>query len=140
MELILHSLIAIFSAFRFTTLFTADSIWTPIRKRFKTVPWGCSLCMSVWAGIAALVLLFTLPWFNWPMAISWLWLSMNASNSNSKATEQPKMIKLELTIEEMNVIAAGLGKLPLETGLNVFMKLKEAAANVEKPKDEVVVD
>ncbi len=70
----LHALIAVLAAFRLTTLFTVDALWAPIRRRFRRVPWQCSLCMSVWAGAAATLCYATIPWLNWPLALSWFYL------------------------------------------------------------------
>ena len=71
----LHALIAVLAAFRLTSLFTVDALWAPIRRRFPRVPWGCSLCMSVWAGAVATIFIATVPWLNWPLALSWAWLA-----------------------------------------------------------------
>jgi hypothetical protein len=48
------------------------------------------------------------------------------------------MIKLELSVEEVNGILAVLGDLPSKTGAYpLMMKIKEQAeAQVEQPKDE----
>jgi hypothetical protein len=37
------------------------------------------------------------------------------------------MVKLELSIEEVNIILAALGKLPLEVGISVWAKVKKDA-------------
>lgn len=74
MEL-LHALAAVLAAFRLTTLFTQDAIWDRARRKFPQVPWYCSLCMSVWASILATAFLLAVPYVNWPLAISWLYLA-----------------------------------------------------------------
>jgi hypothetical protein len=38
-----------------------------------------------------------------------------------------KEVTLTLTVDELNVVLAGLGKLPLEVVLNVFGKIKTQA-------------
>lgn len=84
---ILHALASVLAAFRLTTLFTQDAIWNPVRLRLPSVPWHCSLCMSVWGGIAATVFLLTLPWLNWPLAVSWLYLLWERLRSPMDAKE-----------------------------------------------------
>ena len=103
MDLIwLHALIAVFAAFRLTTLFTVDSLWSPVRRRFPKVPWGCSLCMSVWAGIVATIFMALLPWLNWPLALSWLYLSKNAKET-PKVENQDQVVKtLQLRLEALS--------------------------------------
>ena len=71
----LHALFATLAAFRLTTLFTQDAIWHPVRTRFPRIPWHCALCMSVWAGAAATAFLIAMPWLNWPLAMSWIYLA-----------------------------------------------------------------
>ena len=31
--------------------------------------------MSVWAGAVATIFIATVPWLNWPLALSWAWLA-----------------------------------------------------------------
>ena len=80
-------MLAMFSAFRLTTLFSTDAIWQPVRTRLTMVPWHCSLCMSVWAGIAATIFLLTLPWLNWPLGLSWLYLAYEREKKMSDNKE-----------------------------------------------------
>ena len=72
----LHALFAILAAFRLTTLFTTDAIWDLPRRKLPFIPWHCALCMSVWGGILATAFLLAVPYLNWPLAISWLYLAM----------------------------------------------------------------
>lgn len=46
------------------------------------------------------------------------------------------MIKLELSVEEVNVVLAGLGKLPLEASLGVFGKVKMSAEQQVKEQQD----
>ncbi len=71
----LHALFSVLASFRLVTLFTQDAIWQPVRARTPLIPWHCALCMSVWAAIAATVFLLVVPYANWPLAISWLYLA-----------------------------------------------------------------
>ena len=86
----LHALIAVLAAFRLTTLFTVDALWNPIRKRFPKVPWACSLCMSVWAGAVATICFATVPWLNWPLAISWAWLAYQEGKKPMTKAAKPQ--------------------------------------------------
>lgn len=51
-------------------------------------------------------------------------------------------LTLKLTLEELNVVMAGLGKLPLESSMNVWGKLKAQAEQqlnpppAEEPQNE----
>jgi len=47
-----------------------------------------------------------------------------------------KTYTLTITAPEVNVIAAGLGKLPLETALAMFLKIREQVATQENPSQE----
>ena len=78
-----HALIAILSAFRLTLLFTKDAIFAPVRQ-IRYIPWHCELCMSVWGGAVATVILVFSPWLNWPLALSWLYLTNKDSKVNSE--------------------------------------------------------
>ena len=71
-----HALFAILSAFRLTTLFSTDAIWDWPRRKLPLIPWHCALCMSVWGGILATAFLIAIPWANWPLGMSWLYLAM----------------------------------------------------------------
>lgn len=51
-------------------------------------------------------------------------------------------LTLQLTIDELNVVMSGLGKLPLETSMNVWGKLRAQAEKqlnpqpMEEPQNE----
>ena len=107
----IHALIAVLAAFRLTTLFTVDALWAPIRRRFRKVPWQCSLCMSVWAGAVATLFYATMPWLNWPLALSWFYLvymeSRKPMTEAVKPQEQPAapsdmQVRLEALQREHN--------------------------------------
>jgi hypothetical protein len=54
--------------------------------------------------------------------------------------EQPK-VTITLTIDALNVVAAGLGKLPMETSLEVFNEIQKQAKdqlNSEPAQTQVV--
>ena len=47
------------------------------------------------------------------------------------------MIKLELSVEEVNLILGALAKLPLETSMNTFTKIKtEAEMQLKQPDSD----
>ncbi len=70
-----HPLMAILAAFRLVDLIVADTLIQRVRERFPQLPWQCVRCASVWAGIAATIFLVVLPWINWPLALSWLYMA-----------------------------------------------------------------
>ena len=41
---------------------------------FKGYLLTCGRCLSFWMGIAAVVVYFINPWFNWPFAVSWIYI------------------------------------------------------------------
>lgn len=45
-------------------------------------------------------------------------------------------INLKLTVEDINVVLAGLGKLPLEVSVVVFGKIKAQAESQIKPEEQ----
>lgn len=87
----LNAFLAALAAFRLTTLFNQEEIWEPIRRRFPAIPWGCMLCMSVWGGGVATVFFLTVPWLNWPLAFSWLYLAYKGHRNvlEKEAVPQP---------------------------------------------------
>lgn len=72
---ILHALVSVLAAFRIVDLFVGDTLWRVPRKWLPNIPWSCVRCMSVWAGAICTAFLLTIPWLNWPLAISWLYLA-----------------------------------------------------------------
>lgn len=46
-------------------------------------------------------------------------------------------MKLELTIDEINVVLTGLGRLPLDQSLNVFSKVRQQAETQLKEEQSV---
>ena len=86
----LHAGFAILAAFRLTALFTQDTLWNWPRRWMPAVPWHCGLCMSVWAGALATASFVWLPWINWPLALSWLWLAAQASKPRT-AMDKPSV-------------------------------------------------
>lgn len=71
---VLHVLAAIFATWRLTEIVTMDRISEPVRRRWPHYLWGCPRCVSVWAGMTVTGLLIFVPWLNWPLALSWLFL------------------------------------------------------------------
>ena len=140
----LHTIAAMFAAFRLTTLFTIDAIWIPIRRRFPKVPWSCSLCMSVWAGAATTVFIAFLPWLNWPLALSWAWLAYSEpkpkSNQETGMNDQQRQQasinaytgELKLLISELAQRSADL-RAQLEIALLKIKELEEAKEPKDKP-------
>lgn len=49
-------------------------------------------------------------------------------------------MKLELSLEELNVVLTGLGRLPLEQSLNVFSKVRQQAEEQLKQEEKKVDD
>lgn len=70
-----HILAAVLATWRLTDLITADRIALPIRQRFNWYVLSCPRCVSVWAGVAVTIAFILLPWINWPLALSWLYIS-----------------------------------------------------------------
>ncbi len=135
-----HILFATLAAFRLTTLFVSDAIWKPIRSRFPQVPWHCALCMSVWAGIAATVFLIALPWANWPLGLSWLYLAYTQTRAlNTKihgadmTPEQTAAIRQQANIDFLNKVwevTAQLGMGQTADAAQAKAELAEAKARI----------
>jgi hypothetical protein len=47
------------------------------------------------------------------------------------------LIKLELTIEETNLLLAGLEELPVKKSINLINKIVKEAQDQTKPKEEI---
>lgn len=69
----LHFLVAVLATWRMVELFGQDRITQWVRNRWPSYLWTCHRCLSVWAGAAATTIYFTVPWLNWPLALSWLY-------------------------------------------------------------------
>jgi hypothetical protein len=52
--------------------------------------------------------------------------------------EQKKITITDLTVDDINAILVGLGKLPLESILGLFEKIKTQAQEQISPKEEEV--
>lgn len=70
-----HVLAAIFATWRLTELFTVDRLLQKLRDRYPTYLLRCSRCISVWAAIAATLMLGFAPWLNWPFALAYFYLA-----------------------------------------------------------------
>ena len=46
-------------------------------------------------------------------------------------------VTITLTVEKLNIVMAGLGKLPLETSLDLWAEIKKQAEEQLKPKEVV---
>lgn len=130
-----HALFAILAAFRLTTLFTSDAFWQPMRVRLPRIPWHCSLCMSVWAGIAATAFLLAAPYLNWPLAISWLYLAYErqrkVDNEELNARVNAMQAELQMTIGAIAKRGSELAA-EVQSGLLREQKLQERIAELEK--------
>lgn len=77
-----HVIMAILAAWRITEIITQDLICEGIRnwwgKRFATKRYAnflsCTRCVSVWAGVISTMIFIVAPLFNWPLAMSILYL------------------------------------------------------------------
>src|SRR5262245_62351322 len=67
-----HVWFAILATLRLTELVTIDRLSAPLRERWPHYLWTCGRCVSVWAGGVATLLYLTVPWANWPLALSWV--------------------------------------------------------------------
>lgn len=74
--LALHVAAAVLASYRLTELILADKIAEPIRKRFgRYYLFSCPRCMSVWCGAAVTAAFALVPWLNWPLALSWIYIA-----------------------------------------------------------------
>lgn len=129
-----HVLFTVFAAFRLTNIFTTDAIWERVRLKFPRIPWHCGLCMSVWAGIACTLFLVALPWLNWPLALSWLYLTykrgLRLDNTEIEARVAAMQAEYEMTISAMVRRAAMVAA---ETA-SLAKRLKEKEVELEASK------
>ena len=73
--LVLHALAAALATWRLTELIALDKVAEPLRRRLPR--WyllTCVRCLSVWMGILTTLAFAFVPWLNWPLALSWLYL------------------------------------------------------------------
>lgn len=71
-----HILTAIMASCRLTEVVTIDQITASFRGKHPN--WyllSCARCVSVWAGIVCSVLFVYTPFLNWPLALSWLYIT-----------------------------------------------------------------
>lgn len=128
----LHALFAILAAFRLTTLFAADAIWHPVRTRLPRIPWHCALCMSVWAGIVATVFLLAVPYLNWPLGLSWLYLAMKRG-FRMESSEIEARVSAMQSEYELSISAASKRSAMLAAELTSAM-MREKALKEENEK------
>jgi hypothetical protein len=56
------------------------------------------------------------------------------------ATNNAQVVKLELSVEEVNVVLAGLGELPAKASINVIDKIRsQAVSQLQSAQREEVV-
>lgn len=138
----LDLLFAILAAFRLTTLFTSDAIWHLVRKRFPAVPWHCSLCMSIWAGCASTLFLAILPWLNWPLAISWLYLAYLNTTAHLALFRGPDMTPEKISEIRQNASVAFLQKVwevTAQLGMNSTADAAQALADTAELRSELEI-
>ncbi len=73
--LVAHVLAVPLAVCRLTDILMTERIAEPLRRRGGYL-FGCRLCLSVWVGALATMLLLGCPWLNWPFALSYLYLWM----------------------------------------------------------------
>ena len=72
----MDEVLAILAVWRLTELVVVDEIFRPIRRRWPGYVWTCQRCVSVWAGIVVTAAYGYVPWFNWPLGLSALYLGV----------------------------------------------------------------
>ena len=138
----LHAGFAILAAFRLTALFTQDTLWNWPRRWMPAVPWHCGLCMSVWAGALATASFVWLPWLNWPLALSWLWLAYNERKHMEQVkaapVAQPGPSDLDIRIAAMTQeYAAQIANLTMRCAtLSAELASTQAKLAMHLPKPE----
>lgn len=72
---ILHVLAAVLATWRLTDAIAADRIFEPVRRRApRWYVLTCPRCLSVWVGLACTLAFAFIPWLNWPLALSWMYI------------------------------------------------------------------
>lgn len=97
---LVHVFFAALAAFRLTTLFNQEELWEPVRRKLPAIPWNCMLCMSVWGGILATAFFLLLPWLNWPLALSWLYLAY--MSQRKEAMKEKEVAAQPQAMDEVN--------------------------------------
>jgi hypothetical protein len=54
---------------------------------------------------------------------------MNNGTGDTGAVNNPQTIKLELSVEEVNIVLAGLGELPAKVSIVIIEKVRSQAVN-----------
>lgn len=88
---LLHVLALGLAVFRLTEIVTMDRISASFRARFPHYLWGCPRCVSVWAGAVCTALWYTVPWLNWALALSWLYIV--AMEYRAQRQEQARQLR-----------------------------------------------
>lgn len=101
-----HLIAAIYASWRLTELVVMDKISDPIRKRFPIYFFTCHRCVSVWAGLAALLIYHFFPWGNWPLALSWIYLQHR--DWKVRTTEGRRLIVLMTPDNAMTLVRSEL--------------------------------
>ena len=72
---VVHTIFAIMATFRLVDMFMSDRITVGLRVRWPLYVWSCQRCLSVWCGVLATIFFLFVPWLNWPLALSWFYLT-----------------------------------------------------------------
>lgn len=99
---VLHVVMAVLASWRIVDL-SMDRITEGLRKRYPHYLWTCSRCLSVWAGALAVIVFYVSPWLNWPLALSWLYIS----GLEYAPARRARRITIELLEDEQVAISVG---------------------------------
>jgi hypothetical protein len=121
--IILHFVAALMATGRITELLTQDRITERMRNRWPIYLWTCPRCVSVWAGIWATVMFYFAPFVNWPFALSWLYLIINAMLAVLDSHAKKPGVRITPAPEGVNVDWAGYDPRVAITWLRKVVKM-----------------
>lgn len=118
----LHVVAALLATCRLTEIITQERISQWVRQKWPLYLWTCPRCVSVWSAIAATAAFVYMPFLNWPLALSWLYIVQAQILPTLLAKIDPKYdgirkvsvalnAKNELVVERADFDSAGLANI-----------------------------
>ena len=136
-----HVIAAVLASVRLVELLLIDRITQPLRTRLaQSYLWQCPRCLSVWSGMWVTVCFIVWPWLNWPLALSWVYITLmdwrTARRQHKLAQAKQVIGRNPMARTAVQVMQQQLSDL-MAVNANLQAKLEEQAEELAKLKGQV---